>query len=186
MEVTATYSRSGVRLPGDSYWVERNRLLAGPYPGDPDAGAERRKLGAFLDLGIRRFIDLTEAGEHSPYTPLLERLAEGRGIGVDHTRMAIADFGVPASSRMREILDLLEADLGRGEPVYLHCRGGAGRTGTVVGCYLIERGDPPEQALAESSAAITRLRPTWSSRSRCSSSCVRWSIPSTSSASVGF
>lgn len=153
-------------LPGDSYWVEESRLLAGPYPGDPDAEAERRKLGAFLDLGIRRFLDLTEPGEHSPYAPLLGRLAGERGAEVDHTRMAIPDFGVPAPPRMREILDRLKADLDRGDPVYLHCRGGAGRTGTVVGCYLIERGEQPERALMDIAADRHDLhskRSAWSS-----------------------
>jgi protein-tyrosine phosphatase len=155
-----------VGLPGDSYWVEKSELLAGPYPGDPDAEAERRKLGAFLDLGIGRFIDLTESGEHSPYAPMLEWLAAERDVDVDHTRMAIPDFGVPAPSRMRAILDLLDADLERGTPVYLHCRGGAGRTGTVVGCYLVERGEPPERALADIAADRRDLhskRSSWSS-----------------------
>lgn len=153
-------------LPGDSYWVERGRLLAGPYPGDPDAAAERHKLDAFLDLGIRRFLDLTEAGEHSPYTPLLGQLAGARVLDVEHTRMAIPDFGVPATARMRAILDRLEAELAHDEPVYLHCRGGAGRTGTVVGCYLVERGNSPERALEQIAAdrrGLDSKRREWSS-----------------------
>jgi protein-tyrosine phosphatase len=120
-------------LPGDSYWVEERRLLAGPYPGDSDADREIAKLGEFLDIGIRRFVDLTEPGEHAPYEPTLLRVAAERGLEVSHVRMAIPDQSVPTRGRMREILGLLEVDLADREPVYVHCRGGAGRTGTVVG-----------------------------------------------------
>src|SRR3712207_6971239 len=31
---------------------------------------------------------------------------------------------------------------------YVHCWGGIGRTGTVVGCYLVEHGMDGEQAIA--------------------------------------
>jgi protein-tyrosine phosphatase len=30
--------------------------------------------------------------------------------------------------------------------VYLHCQGGVGRTGTVVGCLLVEAGYTPDEA----------------------------------------
>jgi protein-tyrosine phosphatase len=33
--------------------------------------------------------------------------------------------------------------------VYVHCRGGIGRTGTTVGCYLARHGYGGEEALAE-------------------------------------
>jgi len=153
-------------LPGDSYWVEEGRLLAGPYPGDPDSDRERQKLGAFLDLGMRRFVDLTQPAEHSPYAPMLKRIAAERGLDVYHTRMAIPDVSVPPAVRMREILDLIDAELDGGNSIYLHCRGGAGRTGTVVGCFLVERGEPPAEALADIASDRRDLhskRRAWSS-----------------------
>lgn len=152
--------------PGDSYWVERGQLLAGPYPGDPDPAREREKLGAFLALGIRRFVDLTEPGEHTPYAPILREVAAAFGAEADHLRLAIPDESVPSPAQMREILDRIEADLRGESPVYLHCRGGAGRTGTVVGCYLIERGESPERALSEIASdrrGLDSRRRVWSS-----------------------
>ena len=41
-----------------------------------------------------------------------------------------------------------------GRGVYVHCAGGIGRTGTVVGCYLVRHGMQGEAALEE----IMRLR----------------------------
>jgi len=59
---------------------------------------------------MRRFIDLTQPGEHSPYAPMLQRIAAERGLGVHHTRIGIPDVSVPAA-RMPEILDLVDAEL---------------------------------------------------------------------------
>ena len=70
-------------------------------------------------------------------------------------RFPIRDMGVPECSSMRRILDAIDRHVERGESVYLHCLGGVGRTGTVVGCWLSRHG------IAEGAAAlheIDRLR----------------------------
>ena len=36
----------------------------------------------------------------------------------------------------KEILDTIDSAINRGDNVYVHCWGGSGRTGTVVGCWL--------------------------------------------------
>jgi len=141
-------------LPGDSYWAIPEGLLAGPYPGAPSEAEARVKLGEFLDVGVTRFIDLTEdgegAGQHrilQPYATLLRTLAADRGIGAEHLRMPIKDVTVPSVVEMRQILATIRRELDQGEAVYVHCRGGVGRTGTVVGCLLVEDGTPPAEVL---------------------------------------
>jgi protein-tyrosine phosphatase len=49
---------------------------------------------------------------------------------------------------MRRTLDMIDAELAAGGVVYVHCRGGCGRTGMVVGCHLVRRGLAGEVALA--------------------------------------
>ena len=69
-------------------------------------------------------------------------------------REAIRDLDVPTPDGMRAILDLIESAITAEAPVYVHCWGGIGRTGTVVCCWLVERGLSGEQALVE----IAQLR----------------------------
>ena len=149
-------------LPGDSSWVEEGLLLAGPYPGAIDRAEAAAKIEAFLDVGITTFVDLTEAGEPSPtriplkpYNELLSEIASRRGINVRHVRMPIRDVNIPTTEEMEAILAFISATLAEREPVYVHCCGGIGRTGTVVGCLGIENGVPPESVLDELAALRT-------------------------------
>ena len=41
---------------------------------------------------------------------------------------------------MATILDAIGDSLDAGEPTYVHCWGGVGRTGTVIGCWLLRHG----------------------------------------------
>ena len=93
------------------------------------------------------FIDLTEAGELTPYEPALSDVrAEGREAPAYH-RMPVRDLSTPTIDEMRRILDLIDAEQARGRTVYVHCWGGVGRTGTVVGCHLVRRGATGQEAL---------------------------------------
>ena len=54
----------------------------------------------------------------------------------------------PAPAAMRELLDHIDVAQQRGQRVYRHCWGGIGRTGTVVGCYLVRHGFTGAAAIA--------------------------------------
>jgi|YNPNPStandDraft_1061719.scaffolds.fasta_scaffold87689_1 hypothetical protein len=130
-----------------SYWVVPGQLLAGCYPGDPHPQEAQRKLTGLLDVGIRHVINLMEPQEKNhegrpfvPYQESLTHLAQERGIPVTCVRFPIRDGNVPSREGMRAILDDLDQALAEGRPVYVHCWGGRGRTGTVVGCYLARHG----------------------------------------------
>ena len=53
-------------------------------------------------------------------------------------RFPIRDLGVPSCSEMNTILIALEEIIRNGGCAYVHCWGGIGRTGTVIGCFLIQ------------------------------------------------
>jgi protein-tyrosine phosphatase len=133
----------------NSYRLHDGRLIAGEYPGDRDEEVARNKLSLLLDAGVTTFIDLTEGHELSPYDALVAETAKARGAPVTYIRLPIRDVSVPKSpSVMREILDTIDSALESGGTAYVHCWGGVGRTGTVVGCHLVRRGMTGEEALA--------------------------------------
>ena len=55
-------------------------------------------------------------------------------------RFAITDVSIPSVELMVEVLDFIDDCLEHGRNPYVHCWGGTGRTGTVVGCWLIRHG----------------------------------------------
>lgn len=104
--------------------------------------------------GIRVIVSLlesTELGDGSgPVRPYEEAwLALGRAGGgtTEVVHFPIPDFGVPTADRLREILAAIDGCLARGRPVYLHCWGGIGRTGTVVGAWLAQQGQATGEAV---------------------------------------
>jgi protein-tyrosine phosphatase len=129
------------RPPSDrSYWVVDGRLLAGAYPWAPDARRGRRILTALVDAGLDTFVDLTEAGIAGRSDGHLARYADHLPDGRIHVRHPIEDMSVPSVAAMTATLDAVDGAMDEGRTVYVHCWGGLGRTGTVVGCWLMRHG----------------------------------------------
>lgn len=138
------------RPHANCYWVEPGRFLAGEYPGARNPAKAREKLRRFLASGITCFLDLTEGHELTPYADLLSQEATAIGTPVEYRRMPIRDLRVPRTPQeMVAILDQIDAAIASGHSVYVHCWGGVGRTGTVVGCYLVRHGRSGQEALRE-------------------------------------
>ena len=134
----------------NAYWVRPGRFLAGEYPGALDPVAAREKVRRHLDAGVTFFLDLTEAHELAPYEEIMHEEAAARGLDAEYRRLPITDVSVPRDPReMVAILDAIDEALAAGHTVYLHCWGGVGRTGTVVGCHLVRGGMSGEEALAQ-------------------------------------
>jgi protein-tyrosine phosphatase len=125
---------STVELPiRSSYWAAEG-LIAGEYPGSLDAIAAERRLRAFADHDVTVFVDLTHPADGlEPYDRLLAPTARR----IPHP---IVDLGTTTIPHMSRILDDVDAALADGCNVYVHCWGGIGRTGTVVGCWLMRHG----------------------------------------------
>ncbi|GAB3588995.1 protein-tyrosine phosphatase family protein [Hymenobacter daeguensis] len=141
----------------NSYWATP-LLLACEYPGDRTDAAATLKIDALLAAGIRDFYDLTEAKELRPYEALLQQRAAHFGLGpeaVRYRRFSWRDMGVPTPGQLAEVLAALAESAAAQRPAAVHCWGGIGRTGTVVGCYL-------QQALGLSGEeALARIAHEW-------------------------
>ena len=129
------------------YWVVPGQLLAGEYPRNLDEDSSRAKLARLTEAGVSVFIDLTEYAELYPYAQWLEN--------EKHLRFPIVDTSVPHSRELTAAaLDAIDEHMSQGRPVYVHCIGGIGRTGTIIGCWLARHG-------LTGQAALDSLRELW-------------------------
>jgi hypothetical protein len=126
----ADFDTAGDVMPrphDNCYWLLAGRVLAGEYPA--------AHLPAIEAAGVTHFVDLTEAAGYRPQRAV-------------HRLHPITDFGLPTQPGMRATLQTIAGALDDGGTVYLHCRAGIGRTGTVAGCLLVEQGFTADEALA--------------------------------------
>lgn len=158
---------SAVKLPAppipNSYWVLHPGVLAGEHPSGAGDTATRERLELLFAAGVNSFLDLTKPGECTSYLPFLP-------ADVEYDNRPLTDHGVPESTeQMQDTLAVVHDALRRGRTLYVHCRAGIGRTGTVIGCLLADRG-------ARGPAALEALNELWQ---QCGRSRSWLSVPET-------
>jgi len=108
-------------------------------------GAQPKGAGwnSLAELGIKTVIDLRPESEHSCK-------AEKRAVeaaGMRYVNVPLSEMAAPPDAKVSQALALLDDSPG---PVFVHCRRGADRTGTVIACYRIAHGGwSNRQALQE-------------------------------------
>jgi hypothetical protein len=140
--------------PAATYWVHE-QLLAGDYPGEKLYRYSSNLphvpfVEELLQLGVGCFIDLTEAHESTPGPYRVKPYQDLIAGKAEYRRVPIIDETAPDLQTTQAVLNTIDEATTAGRLVYLHCRGGVGRTGTIVGCHLVRKfGIPGEQALTE-------------------------------------
>jgi hypothetical protein len=135
-----------------SYWALETEVLAGPHPGVGSRDQQRAAIKALVAAGIRTIVDLTTPAESTGSSRVLWEKLAADPTDAAWTQHPILDGGVPSIASMQLILDTIDASRRRGRPVYVHCMGGLGRTGTVIGCWWSRHG------LFEGDAVFEQLR----------------------------
>lgn len=163
-----------------SYWVIPEKVLAGEYPGNqmrksgifrvlrtlldqsiafcrhPLEGwpTDNKRVKKLLRAGVTNYLDLTQSDELLPYEALLNREAELLGMVINYKRVPIKDQNITTSDEIAKCISFINESIESDNKVYIHCLRGLGRTGMIVGCFLVDKGLTGKEALKK----ITYLR----------------------------
>lgn len=146
-----------------SYWAVPGKIVAGNYPGSIDPSKLDNQLTNLMDAGVTLVVNLMDLYElelfqrfFETYETVLPRLAEARGHAIRMERFPIQDRSIPTVDQMESIQKCIRTELEAGGIVYVHCLGGIGRTGTVIGCYFVEQGEADPLTLLRSLTAAKK------------------------------
>lgn len=98
------------------------------YRGGQPSGEGFRNLAS---LGVKTVIDLRNIGEHSQE----QEQSWIESNGMRYISVPLGEFSAPHDADISRTLAFLD-DPSDG-PVFVHCRRGADRTGTIIACYRI-------------------------------------------------
>lgn len=124
----------------DFDWIVDQEVGGMSHPSSPE------DFHFLKESAIDVIVSLTGGGP-SP------ELAERFRMRVHHFH--IPDMDIPSVATMDSIVDAIDGELKEGRRVAVHCGAGLGRTGTVLACYLVSRGEPAPKAID----VVRRKRP---------------------------
>ena len=121
-------------------WVLEDELAGSMGPASFD------DLSFLYHNGVRAVIRMEE-----------RTIAADTGNRVDMVDMfePVTDFTAPHLEQIHRMVEFIDKQVAEQRPVAVSCYAGIGRTGTVLACYLVHRGQEPADAINR----IRELRP---------------------------
>ncbi|KAG8464462.1 hypothetical protein KFE25_003525 [Diacronema lutheri] len=102
--------------------------------------------------GVRAVVNMCD--EFQGWTDMYENL------GIEQLRLPTTDYMDVSALNLRKAVAFIDANRARGRGVYVHCKAGVGRAGSVAVTYLASRGEAELRLdLEEANAYVRTFRP---------------------------
>jgi len=92
----------------------------------PEAG----DLQKLKSIGVKTIVNLRTASALTR-----SEGEEARGLGLRYFNIPLPGFSQPTDEQVQRVLDIINTP--ENQPVFVHCRHGEDRTGTIIACYRI-------------------------------------------------
>lgn len=111
--------------------TKKSTIYLSPLPGRVNMNEDLTKI---TQNKVKNVVVLVSKEELEHYkVPRLLAHYDSLHLNVFHS--PIVDYGLPSAEQMRAILKFINSKVKAKENVLVHCVGGYGRSGTVMGCY---------------------------------------------------
>jgi len=114
-----------------SFDVGQNFVAISPLPGKVNLSQD---IATIKNQGINNVITLV-SHEELISKDLDHFMIEMEKAGIEIFHSPIVDYGLPSQEQMDSISSYVNKCLANNQNVLIHCMGGFGRSGTVMGCY---------------------------------------------------
>jgi len=144
VRLIAVLIASGLALAGENalpnFNMVNEQILRGGQP--TDEGFQK-----LAERGVKTVVDLRALNEHS--VPHEKQIVEADGMRF--VSIPMKGIGAPTQEQVSRALSVLEDS--NSWPVFVHCRRGSDRTGTVLACYRISHDHWKNQKALEEAKA---------------------------------
>lgn len=141
----------GTEVAGVSNFHQVNdRIYRGAQP-------TRDGFESLAKMGVKTVIDLRSEGNRAAEKGQVE------AVGMHYIAVPMSNFGAPTDAQIARVMAVLD-DKTAG-PVFIHCRRGADRTGTIVACYRISKDRWPNGKALDEARSCGMSRFEWAMQS---------------------